>query len=150
MNFEDEYLKTRAELDKLINEREGDPTIARVDREIARLNSERDEIIQAYTEKISPIEKKLGEIQQAFLGLYDGQKTLILNKLTLSFRETRSLRVIDSNAIVDTLIKIGQVSKGVKSFALKHLRTLADAEVLPAGSYEWDVKTSVIVSKVER
>lgn len=149
MEIENEWIQLQEEKDKLMTEIDDDPVIAKIDGEMETLRGRREVIVAAHELRMIPVITRLHTIEQEFLSMYDGQKTLPLDVLTLTFRDTKSLKVLDKGAIVDTLMKIKQVEKGVKNFALKHLRALAEAEVLPEESYEWDTKRNVSVKERE-
>ena len=147
MNIEDEYIQLDIDLDKIEAEMFSDKTIATIDDQIKSLTDTRALITEGYEEQRTPLVNRLNEIEKIFISMYDGKKTLPLSRVTLNYRETKSLKVLNPGAIVDTLVKINQVDKGVKSFALKHLRSLAEADVLPGDSYQWDVKLNLSVKE---
>jgi len=147
LEIEEEYIRLKKELDELIAKKESDPVLTKLSEEIDELRNKKMELEGLHDMAMMPIANRINEIEKEFLSMYDGQKTLPLEKLVLTFRTTKKFNVLNKEAIVDTLMKIGQVGKGVKSFALKHLRSLAEAEVLPEGSYEWDETVHVSVKE---
>lgn len=146
---EDEYINLNKLLKKLESMMNNDVAIIEIENEIQRLVEKRDVIISRYEQLQIPIMNRLSDIKQGFLMMYKDKKTVPLNRLTLKFSETRSFKVIYPRMIVDTLIKINKVEKGVKTFSTKYLRSLADAELLPSGSYEWDIKLNLSIKEKE-
>ena len=149
MQIEDEYVNLLSELEAIRTEMETDARLHRIDREIQRLQDEKEEIMSRYTERLTPLSQRISEIEEEFKRMYSGERKKRLDRLVLNFRETKSLKVRDKQKVVEVLLKNNQVEQGVRSFALSHLRKLADVGVLPEDSYEYERKVNVKVEVIE-
>lgn len=67
----------------------------------------------------------------------------------LSYRITKSLKILDPSGVVETLQKISKIKEGVKSFNLMFLWKLADADVLPEDVARFEEKVNVKVEEVK-
>lgn len=149
MQIEDEYIDLLNELETVKTEMETDTRLHEIDREIKRLQDEREKIVSRYSDQLTPISERISEIEEEFKRMYSGEKKKRLDRLVLNFRETKSLKVRDKQKVVEVLLKNNQVEQGVRSFALSHLRKLADVGILPEGSYEYERKINVKVEVIE-
>ena len=148
--MEDEYIELTKQRNTISEAWDNDPKIAEINQKIYELEEELKVLQHAWGLKINPVEIQLEEIQEQFKALYTGEaKKISLDRVVLSFRVTKSFKVLDKTKIAEVLVKNNQVEVGVSTFALAHLRKLADVNLLPVESYEYDEKLGVSVKEIQ-
>lgn len=78
------------------------------------------------------------------------EKTIKLDQATVKIRTTKSVKILDKVELVRTLAKIPNgIEKGIKTFALLHIRKLMETDAIPPelADFEESTKVDIIENK---
>ena len=150
MEPDKEYIGLETEIKDIEHQKEIDANLIIVKDYITKLTEKQSKIEGIYNHRLQPLLIRKEELLTGFKNLYDGTKKKQFGLLMLSYRITKSLKVLDPTGVVETLQKIGKVEEGVKSFDLIFLRKLADANVFSEDVINFDEKVNVKVVEVKK
>ena len=100
-----------------------------------------------FNARLSYIKGQIDAMELIYAGQYDGStKNVDRDLLSIQYRETKSLQVVDKAAVVGVLVANDKVVAGVASFNKKFLRSLKDVGLLDdkAAAYEIKLGTKII------
>ena len=149
MKVDKEYLELDTKIREIEKQKNTDTNLIIVKDYITKLTEKRAKIEEVYNQRLQPLLTRRDELLTGFENLYDGTKKKQFGLLMLSYRITKSLKILDPVGIVETLQKINKVNEGVKSFNLMFLRKLADADVIPEAVAKFEEKVNVKVEEAE-
>ena len=150
MGVDKEYLELDTEIREVEKQKNTDTNLIIVKDYITKLTEKQAKIEEVYNQRLQPLLTRREELLTGFKNLYDGTKKKQFGLLMLSYRITKSLKVLDPTGIVETLQKINKVKEGVKSFDIMFLRKLADADVLPEVVAHFVEKVNIKVEEVNK
>ncbi|MCK5609035.1 hypothetical protein KAR91_44585 [Candidatus Pacearchaeota archaeon] len=121
---------------------------------IAEHESAIDEIEAPYNETISFMMEKIQEVKEEIAEEMTEieEKTIDLDIAKVQMKTTKSVKVLDKKALIDTLANLkGGLEKGVKTFALSYIRKLmeVDEELLEDIAAFEEKNTVYIFKKLE-
>ena len=150
MEIDKEFIDLETKIKDIEYQKETDTNLIIIKDYITKLTEKQSKIEDVYNQRLQPLLTRRDELLTGFKNLYDGTKKRQFGLLMLSYRITKSLKVLDPKGIVETLQKINKVKEGVKSFDIMFLRKLADADVLPADVAKFEEKVNVRVEEVNK
>jgi len=146
MELDKEYLEIVKQIEDLDKER-SESEIIELDKQIRILQEKRIVISDKYVRRLNPLVQRREEILNDFRKMYDGNKKRQYGVLNLSYRITKSLKILDPTKVVEALQKIDKVSNGINSFNLTFLRKLRDTEILKDDSVQYEEKVNIRVEE---
>ena len=150
MEIDKEYLELEAKIKDIEYDKETDTNIIIIKDYIVKLTEKQAKIEEVYNQRLQPLLDRRDELLTGFENLYDGTKKKQFGLLMLSYRITKSVKVLKPVSVVETLLKINKVEEGVKSLSLKFLRKLADANVFSEDIVKLEEKVNVKVEEVNQ
>ena len=144
-DIEKDYLDTIEQIQRLKEEKE--IVIKPIIEKLRVIENEFSFLCKPYDDKITDLEYKKQGIIEHFKNLYEGQSTIVMDKLKLSFRITKSLTISNITKVVEILQKTGKLEEGIKSFNKVYLRKLYDVGMLESDSISFKDKVNVTVKK---
>ena len=150
MEPDKEYLDLETKIKDIQHGKEIDANLIIIKDYIQKLTEKQAKIEDVYDQRLQPLLARREELLTGFKNLYDGTKKRQFGLLMLSYRITKSVKVLKPVSVVETLLKINKVEEGVKSFSLPFLRKLADADVLPGDVVKLEEKVNVNVKEVKK
>ena len=150
MEIDKEYLELEAKIKDIEYDKETDTNIIIIKDYIVKLTEKQAKIEEVYNQRLQPLLDRRDELLTGFENLYDGTKKKQFGLLMLSYRITKSVKVLKPVSVVEILLKINKVEEGVKSFSLLFLRKLADADVFSEDVVELEENVNVKVEEVKK
>lgn len=148
MEIDKEYLELEAKIKDIEHGKEIDTNIIIIKDYITKLTEKQAKIEDVYNQRLQPLLTRREVLLTGLKNLYNGTKKKQFGLLMLSYRITKSLKILDPTGIVETLQKINKVDEGVKSFNLMFLRKLADADVLPEDVAKFEENINVKIEEI--
>ena len=150
MEVDKEYLELDTRVREIEKQKNTDTNLIIIKDYITNLTEKQSKIEDVYNQRLQPLISRREELLTEFKNLYGGTKKKQFGLLMLSYRITKSLKVLDPKGIVETLQKINKVKEGVKSFDIMFLRKLADADVLPEDVAKFEENVNVRVEEAKK
>lgn len=150
MEIDKEYLELDTKIREIEKQKNTDTNLIIIKDYTQKLTEKRTKIEEVYNQRLQPLLDRREELLIGFENLYDGTKKKQFGLLMLSYRITKSVKVLKPVSVVETLLKINKVGEGVKSFSLKFLRKLADADVFSEDVVEVEENVNVKVEEVSK
>ena len=150
MEPDKEYLELDIKIREIEKQKNADANLFIIRDHITRLTEKQTKIEEVYNQRLQPLITRREELITGFKNLYNGTKKKQFGLLMLSYRITKSLKVLDPTGVVETLLKINKVKEGVKSFSLLFLRKLADANVFSEDVVKLEENVNVKVEEVKK
>ena len=150
MEVDKEYLELDTKVREIEKQKNTDTNLIIIKDYITNLTEKQSKIEDVYNQRLQPLISRREELLTEFKNLYGGTKKKQFGLLMLSYRITKSLKVLDPKGIVETLQKINKVKEGVKSFDIMFLRKLADADVLPEDVAKFEENVNVRVEEAKK
>lgn len=150
METDREYIELETKIKDIKHQKEIDTNLIVIKDYIQKLTEKQSKIEEVYNQHLQPLLDRKEELLTGFKNLYDGTKKKQFGLLMLSYRVTKSVKVLKPVSVVETLLKINKVEEGVKSFSLLFLRGLADANVFSDDVVGLEEKVNVKVEEVKK
>lgn len=150
MEPDKEYIDLEVKIKDIEHQKKTDTNLIIVKDYMQKLTEKQSKIEDVYNQRLQPLISRREELLTGFKNLYGGTKKKQFGLLMLSYRITKSLKVLDPKGIVETLQKINKVKEGVKSFDIMFLRKLADADVLPEDVAKFEENVNVRVEEAKK
>ena len=150
MEPDKEYIDLETKIKDTQHDKEIDTNLIIIKDYIQKLTEKQAKIEDVYNQRLQPLLDRREELLTGFENLYDGTKKKQFGLLMLSYRITKSVKVLKPVLVVETLLKINKVEEGVKSLSLKFLRKLADANVFSEDIVKLEEKVNVKVEEVSK
>ena len=150
MDIDKEYLELDTKIREMENQKNTDTNLIIIKDYIQKLTEKQAKIEEVYNQRLQPLLTRRDELLTGFENLYDGTKKKQFGLLTLSYRITKSVKVLKPVSVVETLLKINKVEEGVKSFSLLFLRKLADVNVFSEDIIKLEENVNVKVEEVKK
>jgi hypothetical protein len=150
MEPDKEYLDLETKIKDIERQKEIDTNLIIVKDYITKLTEKQAKIEDVYNQRLQPLLTRREELLTGFKNLYDGTKKKQFGLLMLSYRITKSVKVLKPVSVVETLLKINKVKEGVNSFSLLFLRKLADANVFSEDIVKLEEKVNIKVEEVKK
>lgn len=150
MEIDKEYIELDIKIREIENQKNIDTNLFIVKNYIAKLTEKQSKMEDVYNQRLQPLKTRKEELLTGFKSLYDGSKKKQFGLLMLSYRITKSVKVLKPVSVVETLLKINKVEEGVKSFSLLFLRKLADANVFSEDVVGLEEKVNIKVEEVKK
>ena len=147
--LDEEYLVILERIKQLDEQYNSSADLKDIDEKIKALTEKRLKLYNKYRERLLPLVQRKEEILDYFKSIYDGQKTTSYGVLKLSYRITKSLKIIDPIRVVTILQNINKVNEGIKEFSLSYLRKLKDADVIDDSAAKYEESIGISVSTEE-
>lgn len=150
MEVDKEYLELDTKIREIEKQKNADTNLIIIKDYMTKLTEKQSKIEEVYNQRLQPLLARREELLTGFKNLYNGTKKKQFGLLMLSYRITKSVKVLKPVSVVETLLKINKVEEGVKSFSLLFLRKLADANVFSEDVMKLEEKVNVKVEEVKK
>ena len=150
MEPDKEYIVLETKIKDIEHQKETDANLIIIKYYITKLIEKQAKIEDVYNQRLQPLKTRKEELLTGFENMYDGTKKKQFGLLMLSYRITKSVKVLKPVSVVETLLKINKVKDGVKSFSLLLLRKLADANVFSEDVVKLEENVNVKVEEVKK
>ena len=150
MEVDKEYLELDTKIREIEKQKNADTNLIIIKDYMTKLTEKQSKIEEVYNQRLQPLLARREELLTGFKNLYNGTKKKQFGLLMLSYRITKSVKVLKPVLVVETLLKINKVKEGVKSFSLLFLRKLADANVFSEDIVKLEEKVNIKVEKVKK
>lgn len=126
---------------------EKEEAIKQTKSEIATLRMHLDALLKPFREREDWLEgETLKVVSQLEDGWKENDKTQRVDSHIIRMRDLKSIEIIDREALIEELHRIGKLALAVKSFDNKRLMGLADVDMLGEGTVRVVVKHSISCS----
>lgn len=149
MEIDKEFIDLETKIKDIEHQKETDTNLIIIKDYITKLTEKQVRIEDIYNQRLQPLLIRKEELLTGFKSLYEGTKKKQFGLLMLSYRITKSVKVLKPVSVVETLLKINKVKEGVKSFSLLFLRKLVDANVFLEDVVKLEEKVNIKVDEVK-
>ena len=149
MEIDKEFIDLETKIKDIEHQKETDTNLIIIKDYITKLTEKQVRIEDIYNQRLQPLLIRKEELLTGFKSLYEGTKKKQFGLLMLSYRITKSVKVLKPVSVVETLLKINKVEEGVKSFSLLFLRKLVDANVFLEDVVKLEEKVNIKVDEVK-
>ena len=139
------WIKLQRQKEEIEEERELDDRRKSLLDSIEKLQKSLDKIEEKYTQRLDPILKHIGSIEQQWINEFEGERQRELDWVTLRYRVTKSVKDYDKSEIVRWLVTNDKIEEGVSKLNLRYVRQLADVGILPEGAVRYEEKINLKV-----